>query len=577
MRCLRQCTTRLKRTGAVFFGQYNDLGRMICSFMSTVSVSSEMMYRYLDGSEMSWEEKDAVRNELFNRRMPDVDTPTWHSHAMIIRQHDVGTLLNQFILRDIPHRVNGSLPLVGAGVPDVDAGKRMQLVHMETITIDDSSTTEIDDALSASYVNDDTIAVHVHIADPSRWISDPSHPLAEEAMKRTRTLYMTHGKEPMFPSYFGSDMCSLHENKETVALTMSCHVHRDGSIDSLDMVPSIVCSNKRLTYDDVDDMLRLSDGSDSSSLISLLSVAAEWRRGYRKRHGAISLDASLGEGHCLEILTDMNDDGTSSIRVDYIVPMNDAKSNSSLSENHTVAHGSNSRDIVAEMMILAGEISARLASNSSSSTTTTTTTVPLPYRGQEIPVLPSEEELNEQFPPGVCRNFHLRKFMLASITSASGPQPHKALGLPCYVQATSPIRRYLDLVTHWQLKALIRGETPVYNDADSLQTIIDQVQKTSKRLTRLERRAHDFWFAMYMAQQPPDTKYKATFLGWVQQEHALAAVYIDSLGKEVIATVNHPARVGDKLLNLTCTHADPSLPINPLSFSSSSSSTTILV
>ena len=552
--------TRLKGgVGAVFSGQNDGMGRMMCSFMSNdVVVSSEMVYRYLNGSEMSMEEKDAVRNELSllnsnnKSRMPD---------TMMIRKHDVDTLLNRFVLRDIPHRehvASGSLVVDHGGVNpvDVDEQRRMQLVHMETITVDDASTTEIDDALSASYVNDDTIAVHVHIADPSRWISDPSHPLAQEAMKRTRTLYMTHGKEPMFPSYFGSDMCSLHENKETVALTMSCHVHRDGSIDSLDIVPSVVCSNKRLTYDDVDEMLLQ---SDSSSLISLLSVAAEWRREYRKRHGAISLDASLGDGPPrMEILTqDTHDDGTSLVRVN-IVPSDDTLR----SEISTTG----SREIVAEMMILAGEIAAHLASSSSSSSCMTT--VPLPYRGQEIPVLPSEKELEEQFPPGICRNYHLRKFMLASITSASGPQPHKALGLPCYVQATSPIRRYLDLVTHWQLKALIRGETPVYSDADSLQFIIDEVQRTSKRLQMLERRANDFWFAIYMSQQPPDTRYKATFLGWIQQEHALAAVYIDSLRKEVIATVHHPAMVGDTLYNLTCTHADPSLPINPVSFSS---------
>ena len=42
------------------------------------------------------------------------------------------------------------------------------------------------------------------------------------------------------------------------------------------------------------------------------------------------------------------------------------------------------------------------------------------------------------------------------------PSPHWGLGLPCYTFATSPIRRYLDLVIHRQLLAVVSGHPPIY-------------------------------------------------------------------------------------------------------------------
>lgn len=77
--------------------------------------------------------------------------------------------------------------------------------------------------------------------------------------------------------------------------------------------------------------------------------------------------------------------------------------------------------------------------------------IPLPYRGQLEPVLPSEEEL-EGVPEGYCREVMLRGRMVRSLTSTHAPSPHAGLGLPAYVQFTSPIRRYGDLLAHWQIK-----------------------------------------------------------------------------------------------------------------------------
>ena len=77
--------------------------------------------------------------------------------------------------------------------------------------------------------------------------------------------------------------------------------------------------------------------------------------------------------------------------------------------------------------------------------------IALPYRGQVTPTLPSDKEL-EGVPSGPCRHVLLRSKMIRGNSTTSGPTPHAGLGLNGYVQFTSPIRRYGDMLAHFQLR-----------------------------------------------------------------------------------------------------------------------------
>lgn len=67
-------------------------------------------------------------------------------------------------------------------------------------------------------------------------------------------------------------------------------------------------------------------------------------------------------------------------------------------------------------------------------------------------MVPSEAEL-AGVPEGPCRAVLLRSRMVRGVCTTHNALPHAGLGLPAYVQVTSPIRRYSDLLAHWQLKA----------------------------------------------------------------------------------------------------------------------------
>lgn len=100
--------------------------------------------------------------------------------------------------------------------------------------------------------------------------------------------------------------------------------------------------------------------------------------------------------------------------------------------------------LVSEMMIVCGEAVATYGSCNN---------IPLPYRGQPQSNISTLEFAH--LPEGPVRSFALVKIMRAAELDFRNPVRHGVMGLPGYVQFTSPIRRYMDLVVHYQVHELL--------------------------------------------------------------------------------------------------------------------------
>ena len=83
----------------------------------------------------------------------------------------------------------------------MDEGHRLDLTHHQVVTIDDASTTEVDDGLSAEFLDDGRVRLWIHVADPTRWVR-PEDPLDREARRRGSTMYLPTGalQPPPAPS-----------------------------------------------------------------------------------------------------------------------------------------------------------------------------------------------------------------------------------------------------------------------------------------------------------------------------------------------------------------------------------------
>lgn len=407
---------------------------------------------------------------------------------------------------------------------DPDAPNRINLTHLKTFTIDPASTTEIDDALSIEELPGGGHRLWVHIADPTRFVP-LGHPLEKEALRRGSTVYFPTGNVPMFPDVLAAGPMSLRQGVESCALSVMAEIGPDGAVVAGEIVPTTVLVTYRLTYDDADDLMRM--GLDEERELSMLADIARARLGWRKRNGAIYFvmpEAAVhvegadvhGGGHDASVRVVVEDERADSV----------------------------SRMTVQEMMILAGEIAGGIGAEHG---------LLLPFRSQPSPTLPDPEVL-EDIPAGPCRSVAMRSCMPPS-TSGLNPAPHAALGLDAYVQMSSPIRRYGDLLAHYHLKAFLRGESPPLGGPEVLRRI-ETSGAMVRELQRVARESERYWVAHWFATQPAGTLYTGLVLRWLKQELGLVSVLMEGLGLEQPVRVYRDVRVGERIA-VQCVAARP--------------------
>lgn len=394
--------------------------------------------------------------------------------------------------------------------PDLDS-QRLDLTHLKVYTVDDQSTSEIDDGVSWEVLPDGRERVWIHIADPSRWVF-PEDELDLEARRRGTTMYLPTGMNPMFPVALATGPMSLIQGKVCCALSFGVILDAAGAIREYTIHASLIKPTYRLTYEDVDEMLDL--GVQAEPEIAAIANWARCRQVWRQSQGAISI--SLPES-------------TIKVKDDEITI--------------EVLNDSLARQLVAEMMILAGEVAGRYGQAHN---------LALPFRGQPQPELPPEEELL-QLPAGFVRACAMRRCMPKSEMSIT-PVRHAGLGLEMYTQATSPIRRYSDLLTHFQLKAHLRGETPPFS-AEQLKEVMQSVFATTQEMSLVERQTNRYWSLEYLRRHSKDV-WQAMILMWLREDSRLALILIEDLGLQLPMTFKRGVSLGEQIL-VKVAYADP--------------------
>ena len=249
--------------------------------------------------------------------------------------------------------------------------------------------------------------------------------------------------------------------------------------------------------------------------IEILAKAASQRKNWRKSEGAINIKMP-------EAIIKVNEEEEVVIQV---------------------LEASVSRLLVAEMMILAGEVAGRYCQTHS---------LPVPFRGQPQPELPPEEELL-LLPPGPVRACAVRRCMPRSEISIT-PYRHASLGLDTYTQVTSPIRRYTDLLTHFQLKAHLRGDELPF-PADQIQQILYSVTLSSQEATAVERQTNRYWGLEYLRRNA-DQVWQCLVLRWLREDEGLGVLLFEELGLELTHRFDRPVSLGDRL-SIQVSRADP--------------------
>ncbi|MEH1842350.1 MAG: ribonuclease R family protein [Nostoc sp.] len=396
--------------------------------------------------------------------------------------------------------------------PPIDSDtNRLDLTHLKVYTIDDETTTEIDDGLSWEVLPDGQERLWVHIADPTRWLV-PEDELDLEARKRGSTVYLPTGMIPMFPEVLATGPMSLIQGRVCCALSFGIILDTTGAVEDYSIHPSLIKPTYRLTYEDVDEMLQLRVQAEPE--IAAIATWAQKRKAWRYAQGAISITMP---------------EAMIKVKGDEI--------------NIDILDDSPSRQVVAEMMIVAGEVAARYGKAHN---------IPLPFRGQPQPELPPEEELL-LLPAGFVRACAMRRCMPKSEMSIT-PLRHAGLGLDTYTQATSPIRRYSDLLTHFQLKAHLRGEVLPFS-ADQLKEVMMTVTSITQEVTMVERQTNRYYALEYLRRHPEET-WDVTVLMWLREDSNLALILLEDLGLQLPMVFKRSVKLGEQIL-VKVSHADP--------------------
>jgi exoribonuclease-2 len=405
---------------------------------------------------------------------------------------------------DVAHERLNSPP------PDPDRN-RLDLTHLKVYTVDDETTTEIDDGLSWEMLPDNREKLWVHIADPTRWLV-PEDELDLDARKRGSTVYLPTGMIPMFPEILATGPMSLVQGEICCALSFGIVLDETGGVEDYSIHASLIKPTYRLTYEDVDDILE--SGVREEPEIAALGKWAKKRKSWRFEQGAISINMP---------------EATIKVKDDEV--------------NIDLLDDSRSRQLVAEMMILTGEVAARYGKTHS---------IPLPFRGQPQPELPSEEELL-LLPAGFVRACAMRRCMPKSEMSIN-PLRHAGLGLETYTQATSPIRRYSDLLTHFQIKAHLRGEVLPFS-ADELKEVMMTVTSITQEVVMVERQTNRYWALEYLRRHL-DKAWDTTVLMWLREDSNLALILLEDLGLQLPMFFKRAVDLGEEIL-VKVIHADP--------------------
>jgi exoribonuclease-2 len=343
--------------------------------------------------------------------------------------------------RENPHPRRLGLPLAPPDlpVPPLPEEERVDLTHLPAFAIDDEGSQDPDDALYAERV-EEGFRLFVHVADVAALVG-PGSPLDQEALRRGANLYLPEGTVPMLPLAV-TEALGLGLKEVSPALTFELLVSPEGELLREDLYLSWV-RVRRLSY---------REALEVEALAPMKALAEAF---LRKRLAQGALDIALPE---VKVRVEGEE-----IRITPLPPYE-------------------SRVWVREAMLLAGYAAAHLALREG---------LPFPFATQEVPSHRVEGE-------GLAAMWAQRKTLKRAQLKAV-PAPHRGLGLPLYAQVTSPLRRYLDLVAHQQLRAWLKGERPL-SQGEVLERV-GAAEAVADLVREGERRSKLHWTLLYLMEK----------------------------------------------------------------------------
>lgn len=435
---------------------------------------------------------------------PDQGSPEGHVIQILGHKNDPGVDILSIIYQhgidiDFPDEVLEQAEAVPEVIDQDETKGRVDLRNDFTITIDGADAKDLDDAVSVKTLENGNYELTVSIADVSHYVTENSA-IDKEAYHRGTSVYLVDRVIPMIPHRLSNGICSLNPNVDRLTLSCRMEFTPGGKAINHEIFESVINSDYRMTYGDVNLMLEDKDEIVINEykevyqpLLEAEALAAALRK-KREQRGAIDFDFD-------EAAVVVGDDGTP--------------------EDIVLRNRGTGEKMIEEFM---------LAANESVAEHFHWMDVPFMYRIHEEP---KEEKLNKFFDfltgfgvvvKGKGNQIHphalqeiieevkgrpeemvISTLMLRSMQQAKySPESlgHFGLSTEFYTHFTSPIRRYPDLIVHRLIREyLFKGKT----DAKTIRRNKSELPEIAKHTSERERRAQE-------AERDTDDLKKAEFM-----------------------------------------------------------------
>ena len=320
---------------------------------------------------------------------------------------------------------------------------RKDLTHLSCFAIDNSDSSDADDAISI-----DGHRVWIHIADVASYV-DCNSDLDLFAQKRISNLYLPDQTLHMLPPKI-SEVCSLGVDEISNAVSVG-FVLKDSEISDIQICLSQIKVTK-ISYEEADTLL------SENKLLSKLNEIAKEHKSSRERNGAIRLNLPK---------TDIK------LRDQKVLVIPQLESES--------------REMISEFMVLAGRVIAMFSIENN---------ISMPYLLQDSGKFSDEiiENINNL---SLSKTFEAAKGFNRSKLSVK-PSLHAGLGLNEYLRVTSPMRRYMDLLVQQQLVRFISNLT-LLNESE-IKARIKVNNSSSSKINKAIRQSVEHFRCLYFNQ-----------------------------------------------------------------------------
>jgi exoribonuclease R len=423
-------------------------------------------------------------------------------------------------------------------IPKSEYNRRMDFRERLTFTVDPEGSQDLDDALSIESLPNGQFRIGIHVADVSFFVKKGS-PLDEEARSRATTFYPSGCRPvPMLPDRLSTDLCSLKPKQDRLTLSLFVTISNSAQLVDTQVRRCVINSNYRLTYTEVEDIL---DGDDidqpitdelTISLHRLHKIAHRWRQQRLGNQGLyMNLDAEdaltpkahllveelmIKTNHQVALLLLQSFPECTPLRTQ--LPPNEISLDEWRQKNAEIA-----KNTVALTQPFMHQGRVCLCTDGCKCIKSTSDEagrqISIKYdMWQELMEAVAEmDELKledlvaiatnpENSPEMLVALLQLRGLQERSsyVCSANVPEDHQLhynLKMMAYTHFTSPIRRYIDLVVHRLLVALLAKQASPYTDRD-MGSICVQCTDASQKARRYEKETRTLQLSALLQNNP---------------------------------------------------------------------------